>query len=124
MHFSFAPARAVLSIGVFLASCLKMDASGRDRYARERREMLDEICRIARETRWETGRAEFSARVMEAISRVERHRLVPVDEEGNAYRNSPLGIGLGQTISQPFIVALMTDLLDAQPGDKILEVGT
>jgi protein-L-isoaspartate(D-aspartate) O-methyltransferase len=101
-----------------------MDASGQDRYGSERREMLDEISRMARETRWETGRAEFSARVMEAISRVDRHRLVPDDERGNAYRNRPLGIGLGQTISQPFIVALMTDLLDVQPGDKVLEVGT
>jgi protein-L-isoaspartate(D-aspartate) O-methyltransferase len=101
-----------------------MDASGQDRYRSDRREMLDEISRMARETRWETGRADFSARVMEAISRVDRHRLVPDDERGNAYRNRPLGIGLGQTISQPFIVALMTDLLDVQPGDKVLEVGT
>ena len=124
MQFSFAPGRVVLAIGVFLASCLRMDASGQDRYGSERREMLDEISRMARETRWETGRAEFGARVMEAISRVDRHRLVPDDERGNAYRNRPLGIGLGQTISQPFIVALMTDLLDVQAGHKVLEVGT
>jgi protein-L-isoaspartate(D-aspartate) O-methyltransferase len=124
MPFSFAPARTALAIGVFLASCLKMDASGQDRYGSDRREMLDEISRMARETRGETGRAAFGAGVMEAIARVDRHRLVPDDERGNAYRNRPLGIGLGQTISQPFIVALMTDLLDIRPGDKVLEVGT
>ena len=124
MQFSFAPARVVLAVGVFLASRLRMDASAQDRHGSERQEMLDEISRMARETRWETGRAEFSVRVMEAISRVDRHRLVPDDERGNVYRNRPLGIGLGQTISQPFIVALMTDLLDVQPGEKVLEVGT
>jgi protein-L-isoaspartate(D-aspartate) O-methyltransferase len=61
---------------------------------------------------------------MEALARVPRHRLVPAGEVGHAYRNSALSIGLGQTISQPFIVALMTDLLDVKTGDKILEVGT
>ena len=49
---------------------------------------------------------------------------MPADDEGQAYRNSPLSIGFGQTISQPFIVALMTDLLDLRAGDKVLEIGT
>jgi protein-L-isoaspartate(D-aspartate) O-methyltransferase len=95
-----------------------------DRYASERKQMLEDIARITRETRAETGRAQLSARVTEAMARVPRHRLVPAGEEGNAYRNSALSIGRGQTISQPFIVALMTDLLDVKAGDKILEVGT
>lgn len=95
-----------------------------ERYVSERKQMLEDIARITRETRAETGRAQLSARVMEAMGRVPRHRLVPAGEEGNAYRNSALSIGLGQTISQPFIVALMTDLLDVKTGDKILEVGT
>lgn len=101
-----------------------MDASAQDRYASGRNQMLQEIARITRETRTETGRAELSARVMGAMARVPRHRLVPDGEAGQAYRNRPLAIGLGQTISQPFIVALMTDLLDAKPGERILEVGT
>jgi len=101
-----------------------MDAAGQDRYAAGRKEMLEDIARTTRETRSETGRAELSPRVMEAVGRVPRHRLVPPADQGSAYRNQPLAIGLGQTISQPFIVALMTDLLDAKPGDKILEVGT
>jgi protein-L-isoaspartate(D-aspartate) O-methyltransferase len=116
--------RRLVAGGVFLASILVMDATAQDRYAAERKEMLEEIARTTRETRIETGRAQLSPRVMEAMARVPRHRLVPPAEQGSAYRNRPLAIGLGQTISQPFIVALMTDLLDVKPGDKILEVGT
>jgi protein-L-isoaspartate(D-aspartate) O-methyltransferase len=55
---------------------------------------------------------------------VERHRLVPPGEAARAYRNHPLPIGAGQTISQPYIVALSTDLLQPRPGDVVLEVGT
>jgi protein-L-isoaspartate(D-aspartate) O-methyltransferase len=107
---------------LFLSSGVMEGAE--DRYAADRKQMLDEIARTTRDTRAETGRAELSPRVMDAMARVPRHRLVPAGEEGNAYQNRPLSIGLGQTISQPFIVALMTDLLDAKPGDRILEVGT
>lgn len=103
---------------------LVMDSSAQDRYAAERREMLEEIARTTRETRHETGRAALSERVMSALARVPRHRLVPPGEERHAYRNRPLSIGMGQTISQPFIVALMTDLLDVKPGEKVLEIGT
>jgi protein-L-isoaspartate(D-aspartate) O-methyltransferase len=124
MRFSLAPARRGLGFGVFLASVLMMDASAQDRYAAERKAMLEEIARTTRETRTETGRAELHPRVMEAMARVPRHRLVPPGEQGSAYLNRPLAIGHGQTISQPFIVALMTDLLDVKPDDKILEVGT
>jgi protein-L-isoaspartate(D-aspartate) O-methyltransferase len=55
---------------------------------------------------------------------VPRHRFVLADEAAHAYANRPLPIGHGQTISQPFIVALMTDLLDLQGGERVLEVGT
>jgi protein-L-isoaspartate(D-aspartate) O-methyltransferase len=55
---------------------------------------------------------------------VPRHRLVPVDVQPRAYENRPLPIGFEQTISQPYIVALMTDLLDVEPGHSVLEVGT
>jgi protein-L-isoaspartate(D-aspartate) O-methyltransferase len=101
-----------------------MDASGDDRYSAERQAMLEEIVRIARETAAETGRPVLSERVTTAIARVPRHRLVTSADEAVAYRNQPLPIGLGQTISQPFIVAIMTDLLDVNPGDKVLEIGT
>ncbi len=110
--------------GALLAAFFLMDANAQDPYAAARHAMLGDIARTTAETRTETGRAALSASVMEAMRRVPRHKLVPAGEEGSAYRNSPLSIGLGQTISQPFIVALMTDLLEVKPGDKVLEVGT
>jgi protein-L-isoaspartate(D-aspartate) O-methyltransferase len=61
---------------------------------------------------------------MTALGRVPRHEFVPVADRDAAYVNAPLPIGCGQTISQPFIVALMTDLLDLDPGSRILEIGT
>ena len=76
------------------------------------------------ETRSETGLAAMSPAVRKALAKVERHRLVPPGEVSRAYRNHPLPIGSGQTISQPYIVALSTDLLSAKPGDVVLEVGT
>jgi protein-L-isoaspartate(D-aspartate) O-methyltransferase len=71
-----------------------------------------------------TGRPEIDPRVLEAMEKVPRHEFVPPAQRHSAYRNRPLSIGAGQTISQPFIVALMTDLLAPKPGDKVLEVGT
>ena len=65
-----------------------------------------------------------NARVLEAIRTVPRHLFVPPNMQRDAYANRPLPIGYGQTISQPFIVAMMTELLDPKPGSKILEVGT
>jgi protein-L-isoaspartate(D-aspartate) O-methyltransferase len=110
--------------GLLVSSALAMDSGAQDRQAADRKKMLVEIARDAWDTRRETGRGELSSRVMEAMGRVPRHRLVPAAEEANAYRNYPLSIGQGQTISQPFIVALMTDLLDVKPGDRVLEIGT
>ena len=63
-------------------------------------------------------------RVLEAMRNVPRHLFVPPDLQREAYVNRPLPIGYGQTISQPFIVAMMTELLDPKPGEKILEIGT
>ncbi len=70
------------------------------------------------------GKAALAGRVMEVMGKVPRHEFVPVEIEGYAYANVPLPIGCDKTISQPFIVALMTDLLDPHPGDKVLEIGT
>ena len=96
----------------------------RDRYARGRAALLKEIEAMARDTGAETGRAKFSQRVIAAMSVVARHRFVPATYGSLAYANQPLPIGHGQTISQPYIVALMTELLDAAPGDSVLEIGT
>lgn len=63
-------------------------------------------------------------RVLSAMSKVERHLFVPNEYQASAYADQPLPIGEGQTISQPYIVALMTDLLELKGGEKVLEVGT
>ena len=101
-----------------------MAAEAQDAYARERKRMVEEIAALTRETRLETGRAALSERVMAAMAKVPRHEFVPSGEKRNAYANRPLPIGHGQTISQPFIVALMTDFMDVKAGDKVLEIGT
>ncbi len=101
-----------------------MTAEAQDGYARERGRMMEGIAALMRETRLETGRSSLSGRVAAAMAKVPRHEFVPDSEKRNAYANRPLPIGLGQTISQPYIVALMTDLMEVKPGDKVLEVGT
>ena len=62
--------------------------------------------------------------VLEVMRRVPRHRFVPADMVSQAYEDHPLPIGYGQTISQPYIVALMTEALKIEPGDRVLEIGT
>ncbi len=93
-------------------------------YAGQRARMVAEVDAMYAETRTETGLAAMSPAVREALGTVQRHRLVPPGEASRAYRNHPLPIGNGQTISQPYIVALSADLLNAKPGDTVLEVGT
>lgn len=84
------------------------------------RDIEDEV----RLTRTLTGRGALDPRVMAALAAVPRHEFVPGFEQRYAYANGPLPIGHGQTISQPYIVALMTDLLGCGPTDRVLEVGT
>jgi protein-L-isoaspartate(D-aspartate) O-methyltransferase len=86
--------------------------------------MLQEIDAHYAETRADTGLASMSPRVRAAMGKVERHRLVPPEQAAHAYQNRPLPIGAGQTISQPFIVALSTDLIAPEPHHVVLEVGT
>ncbi len=94
-----------------------------DRYRRTAR-LLDEIRVEAEATANYTGRTAFAERVMQALARVPRDEFVPTEHGYQAWANRPLPIGHGQTISQPFIVALMTDLIDPEPGDVVLEIGT
>ncbi|MBP6708362.1 MAG: protein-L-isoaspartate(D-aspartate) O-methyltransferase [Candidatus Accumulibacter sp.] len=86
--------------------------------------LLAEIRDEVRATSHLTGRAALRQRVLEALRSVPRHAFVPDDLQDSAYVNHPLPIGHGQTISQPYIVALMTDLIHPDPGDVVLEVGT
>ncbi|MGH9908951.1 MAG: protein-L-isoaspartate(D-aspartate) O-methyltransferase [Pyrinomonadaceae bacterium] len=95
---------------------------GREDFAAARREMVEEIKKIDEFTR--SGRAAISDKVLAAMGSVRRHEFVPAGEARAAYRNRPLSIGHGQTISQPYIVALMTDLAQIEPADIVLEVGT
>lgn len=74
--------------------------------------------------RGELGFAQLSPPVRQALEQVPRHLFVPESQRPQAYENRPLPIGYGQTISQPLIVALMTELLDVGPGDRVFELGT
>ena len=116
--------RVATLVAVLLAAGSVMNAEAQDPYVAQRKAMVDTIAALTRETRFETGRAVLSERVMAVMNKVPRHRFVLPGEERYAYDNRPLPIGHGQTISQPFIVALMTDLLDLKAGDKVLEIGT
>ena len=89
---------------------------GADEFEAQRRALIGEIDALARETARETGRPAFDPRVMAVLARVPRHASSPPTEVRNAYANRPLPIGHGQTISQPYIVALMTDLMNVEAG--------
>jgi protein-L-isoaspartate(D-aspartate) O-methyltransferase len=108
--------RALLA-GVLL---LAMPAAADEDFAALREDLVDEVRTYA----GYAGDAPFSDEVLATLGRVERHRFVPPGQVRYAYENRPLPIGHGQTISQPYIVALMTDLLEPDENDVVLEVGT
>jgi protein-L-isoaspartate(D-aspartate) O-methyltransferase len=116
----------LFAFAITLAGCALAAAAvaADDEYAAERKAMVAQIAALARETAAETGRPAFAAPVIDAFLRVPRHRFVPASEVRNAYRDRPLPIGYGQTISQPYIVALMTDLANPKPDHVVLEIGT
>ena len=89
-----------------------------------REEMVEQVANHATVTGEQTGREPLNDRVLAAMQEVPRHAFVPAALKLLAYIDSPLPIGHGKTISQPFIVALMLDLLELEPDDRVLEVGT
>lgn len=89
-----------------------------------REEMVQQVAAHATLTGEQTGRELLDERVLAAMQEVPRHAFVPAALKLLAYIDSPLPIGHGKTISQPFIVALMLDLLELEPSDRVLEVGT
>jgi protein-L-isoaspartate(D-aspartate) O-methyltransferase len=95
-----------------------------DTYAAARKAMVETIAARSSDTSDALEREEIDPRVLQAMATVPRHALVPEELRSLAYENRPLPIGHGQTISQPYVVAIMTDLLALQPGDKVLEIGT
>ena len=99
-------------------------ATAADDMARERQAMVAEVTSMARTFGAGTGRETIDARVLGVLGRLPRHEFVSSDLRAHAYDNRPLPIGHGQTISQPYIVAVMTDLLKVGAGDTVLEIGT
>jgi len=95
-----------------------------EHYAAQRQQMVGEISSDARRLVRSVGKDSFSDSVIRAMSTVPRHLFVPPTRRHSAYENRPLPIGYGQTISQPYIVALMTDLLQPGADHKVLEIGT
>ena len=93
-------------------------------YEREHQRLLEQVIAETRETAGLTGCAKLSEPVLRALATVPRHRFVPLAQLAWAYADTPLPIGSGQTISQPFIVALMTELLALDSQSVVLEVGT
>jgi len=115
----------LLVLGVVLAAAWPGDAAGAaEDYEAERARLLREIEADVRWTREHLGKDALDPRVLDAIETVPRHELIPSDARRYAYDNRPLPIGYGQTISQPYIVAIMTDLVEPDPDDVVLEVGT
>jgi protein-L-isoaspartate(D-aspartate) O-methyltransferase len=110
-------------IGVTLLLSLASAASADD-YAQARQHLVDVIEQDVRDTSLYLDKEALDPRVMAAMGKVPRHAFVPAIQRHKAYTNRPLPIGYGQTISQPYIVALMSDLIKPQAGDKVLELGT
>ena len=107
---------AVLAIAAIACSAGAPDGQPPSRdWATERQRMVNQQLR-ARDIR--------SPRVLDAMLAVPRHLFIPEGNRGEAYDDSPVPIGYGQTISQPYIVAFMTQALDIGPGDRVLEIGT
>lgn len=95
-----------------------------DTMSEDRARLVEQIETEVRLTANELGFSRLDPSVSEALLEVPRHAFVPPPERRLAYRNHPLPIGSGQTISQPYIVAIMSQLLDVGPGDRVFELGT
>ena len=113
----FAALAAALAVAAAPA-CAQVDADV------QRRAMVDEIDQMVRATSRNIGKSSLDDAVMRAVAEVPRHEFVPAEYRMLAYVNRPLPIGQGQTISQPYIVALMTDLAAVDGGSRVLEIGT
>ena len=99
-------------------------ARAEDAFQASRSRMIALIEQDVRDTSAYLKRSSLDVRVLEAMATVPRHEFVPIHRVDQAYQNRPLPIGHGQTISQPYIVAIMTDLLELEPQHKVLEIGT
>ncbi|MFQ6017178.1 MAG: protein-L-isoaspartate(D-aspartate) O-methyltransferase [Kiloniellaceae bacterium] len=114
----------IAAIGLLSAGPGPAGAAEGAGYADKRTRMVEVIQAHARSGYSRALAPGIAAPVLQAMGRVPRHEFVPRNLRNAAYQDRPLPIGYGQTISQPYIVALMTDLLKVDPGDVVLEVGT
>ena len=109
---------------VFIILLLPVTAAAGDEFVQARQQLVAVIEQDVYETSLYLDKEALDPRVMTAIATVPRHEFVPAAQRHQAYSNRPLPIGHGQTISQPYIVALMSDLIKPQAGDRVLELGT
>ena len=93
-------------------------------FEEQRREMVATIRAIAEHIAAELGKTALDERVLMAMAKVPRHEFVPVEVQSYAYLNRPIPIGFDKTISQPLMIAVMTDLLELKADDMVLEIGT
>jgi protein-L-isoaspartate(D-aspartate) O-methyltransferase len=119
MALKYTNALVVVFIGILLSGLVIADE-----YLQQRQQMVAEIEDDVQTTARYIDKESFNSAVMRAMGTVPRHEFVPINGRTRAYQNQPLSIGYGQTISQPYIVALMTDLLRPQPEHHVLEIGT
>lgn len=111
-------------IAICMAGMVSVAKDGIDDYAAQRQKLVNIIEQDVRETSLYLDKEELDPRVMQAMATVPRHEFVPEAEKRFAYLNRPLPIGHGQTISQPYIVAIMTDLIKPDKNHRVLEIGT
>ena len=119
----------ILVFAIAIAIAIAMIASiqnvrAQDPFADARQQMVHQVNDMVMETSSYIGKSELNRKVMDAMNNVPRHEFVPESRQRYAYDNRPLPIGDGQTISQPYIVALMTDLAGVDENSRVLEVGT
>ena len=111
-------------LGMLGLAVLSSWAEAADDFQAQRARLVEQISQDVMDTSGYIGKSALDERVMRVMGLVGRHRFVPSELQSQAYENRPLPIGYGQTISQPYIVALMTDLLELEAGDVVLEIGT
>ncbi len=116
-------AAALATIPAFAIAAIQATAADLD-YAAERAAMIRTLAAYSSEVRSTIGQDRFTPRVLDVMSVVPRHAFVPEEMRRQAYTDRPLPIGYGQTISQPLIVAVMTDLMRVEPDHVVLEIGT
>ena len=112
--------RTLLAFVIFLS----WGSAVADQFTSQRQQMVAEIEKDVIKTSKYIDQKGFDKRVMQAMNTTPRHEFVPENQLDSAYDNRPLPIGYGQTISQPYIVALMTDLLKPEKSHHVLEIGT